>query len=54
MAERSEMFDLSDDEVGTAAVSASGDEARVEYSRLDTKLMGKPQKFAEQDALCLD
>ena len=42
--ERSEMSDdLSDDEVNTAApaVSAVGDEARVEYSRLATRFMGK-------------
>ena len=44
--------DLGDDEVGTAipAVSAVGDEAPVEYRRLDTRLMGKLEKFTS-DAL---
>ena len=54
VAERSEMSDiLSDDKVGTAvpAVSAVGYEV---HSRLNTRLMGKPEKFARQDALWLD
>ena len=39
--------DLSDDEVGTAVpvVSTVGNGARVEYSRLDTRLMGNPREF---------
>ena len=38
----------------TKWVNAVGDEARVEYGRLDSRLMGKPEKFAVQDALLLD
>ena len=39
VAERSELSDLSDDELGTGlpAVSAVGEEAPVEYSRLDDR-----------------
>ena len=57
VAERSEMSDdLNGDEVGTAVPTASGvgDERRGVYSRLGTKLMGKPEKFAGQHALWLD
>ena len=49
------MSDLSDGEVGTGApaVSAVGDEARLKYRRLDTRLMGKLEKFNGQDAMWL-
>ena len=35
------------------AESAVGEETRVECSRLDTRLMGRPEKF-KQDAMWLD
>ena len=52
----SELSDLRNDELGTGApsVSAVGDEARVVCSRLDTRLMGRPEKFNGQHALWLD
>ena len=56
MIENSPQGSPTDDEVGTVvpAVSDVGDEARVEYSRLDTRWVGKPEKFNRQYALWLD
>ena len=49
------MSDLRNDELGTGAssVSAVGDEGPVEDSRLDTRLMGRPEKFNGQHAMWL-